>query len=85
MAEALKFIYTNAENIGGDWSRITVWGHSAGSAATGQLALSLLTRDYIAQTIEMSGSPWGSWAIGAGVAHNSLELAEVSILDDSFY
>ncbi|CAJ0589178.1 unnamed protein product [Cylicocyclus nassatus] len=76
MAEALKFIYTNAENIGGDWTRITVWGHSAGSAATGQLALSQLTREYIAQTIEMSGSPWGSWAIGAGVAHNSLELAE---------
>ncbi|CAJ0589177.1 unnamed protein product [Cylicocyclus nassatus] len=76
MAEALKFIYTNAENIGGDWTRITVWGHSAGSAATGQLALSQLTREYIAQTIEMSGSPWGSWAIGAGVAHNSFELAE---------
>ncbi|EYB92308.1 hypothetical protein Y032_0195g1473 [Ancylostoma ceylanicum] len=44
MAEALKFIHTNAENIGGDRSRITVWGHSAGSAAAGQLILSPVTR-----------------------------------------
>ncbi|VDM80530.1 unnamed protein product [Strongylus vulgaris] len=67
MAEALKFVHTNAKNFGGDASRITVWGHSAGSAATGQLILSPISRDYIAQSIEMSGSPYGSWAIGASV------------------
>ncbi|KIH67148.1 Carboxylesterase [Ancylostoma duodenale] len=76
MAEALKFIHTNAKNIGADPSRVTVWGHSAGSAAVGQLILSPVTRDYIARSIEMSGSPWAFWAIGASVAKNSLELAE---------
>ncbi|EPB74216.1 hypothetical protein ANCCEY_06705 [Ancylostoma ceylanicum] len=70
------FIHTNAENIGGDRSRITVWGHSAGSAAAGQLILSPVTRDYIARSIELSGSPWALWAIGVSVANNSLELAE---------
>ncbi|KIH51564.1 Carboxylesterase, partial [Ancylostoma duodenale] len=44
MAEALKFIHTNARTFGGDPSRITVCGHSAGSAAAGQLILSPVTR-----------------------------------------
>ncbi|VDM74910.1 unnamed protein product [Strongylus vulgaris] len=78
MTEALKFVHKNAKHIGGDPLRITVWGHSAGSAAAGQLILSPKSRDYIAQSIEMSGSPYGSWAIGAGVANNSLELAKIS-------
>ncbi|KAL6743809.1 hypothetical protein Aduo_016805 [Ancylostoma duodenale] len=77
MAEALKFIHTNAESFGGDPSRITVWGHSAGSAAVGQLILSPVTRDYIPRSIEMSGSAWASFAQGAAVANYSLELAEV--------
>ncbi|KIH67146.1 hypothetical protein ANCDUO_02523 [Ancylostoma duodenale] len=76
MAEALKFIHTNAGNFGGDPSSITVWGHSAGSAAVGQLILSPVTRDYIVRSIEMSGSPWGSWSLGSSVANNSLELAQ---------
>ncbi|KAK6757933.1 hypothetical protein RB195_015635 [Necator americanus] len=77
IAEALKFVHANAENIGGDPSRITVWGHSAGSAAVGQLMLSPVTRDYIPRSIEMSGSPWAAWALGTAVANNSLELAQV--------
>ncbi|EYB92310.1 hypothetical protein Y032_0195g1474 [Ancylostoma ceylanicum] len=77
MAEALKFIHTNAESFGGDPSRITVWGHSAGSAAVGQLILSPVTRDYIPRSIEMSGSAWASFAQGAAVANYSLELAQV--------
>ncbi|KHJ90956.1 Carboxylesterase [Oesophagostomum dentatum] len=44
MAEALKFIHSNAENIGGNASRITVWGESAGGCAAGQLVLSPITR-----------------------------------------
>ncbi|RCN34664.1 Carboxylesterase [Ancylostoma caninum] len=79
MAEALKFIHTNAESFGGDPSRITVWGHSAGSAAVGQLILSPVTRDYIPRSIEMSGSTWASFAQGAAVANYSLELAQVEL------
>ncbi|XGW05271.1 hypothetical protein V3C99_016000 [Haemonchus contortus] len=77
MAEAVKFVYENAENMGADPSRITAWGLSAGGAAVGQLLLSPVSRDYIARSIEMSGSPWVSWAMGPNVPKNSLELAEV--------
>nr|CDJ97604.1 Carboxylesterase domain containing protein [Haemonchus contortus] len=77
MAEAVKFVYENAENMGADPSRITAWGLSAGGAGVGQLLLSPVSRDYIARSIEMSGSPWVSWAMGPNVPKNSLELAEV--------
>ncbi|VDO06251.1 unnamed protein product [Haemonchus placei] len=33
--------------------------------------------DYIARSIEMSGSPWVAWALGPNVPKYSLELAEV--------
>ncbi|CAJ0589175.1 unnamed protein product [Cylicocyclus nassatus] len=75
MAEALKFVHSNAKRIGGDPSRITVWGESAGGAAAGHLILSPITRDHIVRSIEMSGSPWTSFAIGSSVVKNSLELA----------
>ncbi|RCN34667.1 Carboxylesterase [Ancylostoma caninum] len=77
MAEALKFIHANAEKFGGDPSRITVCGNSAGSAAAGQLILSPVTRDYIPRSIEMSGSAWASFAQGVAVANHSLGLAKV--------
>ncbi|KAK6757930.1 hypothetical protein RB195_015633 [Necator americanus] len=76
MAEAIKFVHANAKNFGGDVSRFTVFGHSAGSAAAGQLILSSLTRDYVTRSIEMSGSPWMSTALGSGVVNNSMKLAQ---------
>ncbi|VDM82124.1 unnamed protein product [Strongylus vulgaris] len=79
MAAAFKFIYDNAHHIGGDRSRITAWGLSAGGSAVGQLALSPISRDYIAGSIEMSGSPWAYWALGSTVANESLKLAEVKL------
>ncbi|KAL6743795.1 hypothetical protein Aduo_016794 [Ancylostoma duodenale] len=75
MAAALKFVHDNARRFGGDPSRITAWGLSAGGSAVGQLALSPVSRDYIAGTIEMSGSAWASWALGPTVSNNSLILA----------
>ncbi|VDM68044.1 unnamed protein product [Strongylus vulgaris] len=44
MAAAFKFIYDNAQHFGGDRSRITAWGLSAGGSAVGQLALSPISR-----------------------------------------
>ncbi|PIO60457.1 Carboxylesterase [Teladorsagia circumcincta] len=79
MAAAVKFVHENAENIGANAARITAWGLSAGGAAVGQLALSPVSRDYIARSIEMSGSPWAAWALGPNVPSNSLELAEAMI------
>ncbi|RCN41051.1 Carboxylesterase [Ancylostoma caninum] len=75
MAAALKFVHDNARRFGGDPSRITAWGLSAGGSAIGQLALSPVSRDHIASTIEMSGSAWASWALGQTVSNNSLQLA----------
>ncbi|VDL69444.1 unnamed protein product [Nippostrongylus brasiliensis] len=76
MTAALKFVHENAAEIGVDNSRLTVWGLSAGGAAAGQLILSPVSRDYVTRSIEMSGSPWSSWAMGRGFANNSLELAK---------
>lgn len=74
-ALAFKYIQENIINFGGDPSKITAWGLSAGAAAVGQLALSPFSRgflytkfpydisDSIRSTIEMSGSfmcPWAS-------------------------
>ncbi|CAJ0589157.1 unnamed protein product [Cylicocyclus nassatus] len=73
----VPFVYGNAAYIGGDQSRITVWGHSAGAGAAGQLILSLITRDMVNQSIEMSGSAWASWALGANVVKNSMELVKL--------
>ncbi|EPB74222.1 Carboxylesterase [Ancylostoma ceylanicum] len=75
MAAAVKFVYDNARRFGGDHSRITAWGLSAGGSAVAQLALSPISRDYIAGSIEMSGSAWASWALGPDVANNSMKLA----------
>ncbi|CAJ0589183.1 unnamed protein product [Cylicocyclus nassatus] len=47
MAEALKFVHSNAKRIGGDPLRITAWGDSAGGAAAAHLILSPITRDGI--------------------------------------
>ncbi|CAJ0589173.1 unnamed protein product [Cylicocyclus nassatus] len=75
MAEALRFVHSNAKNIGGDPSRITTWGDSAGGAASGQLILSPVSREYLAGSIESSGSPWASWTIGSNVVDRSIKLA----------
>ncbi|VDN33573.1 unnamed protein product, partial [Cylicostephanus goldi] len=48
-----QFIYDNAENFGGDRSRITAWGLSAGGSAVGQLALSPITRGKIIEQFRM--------------------------------
>ena len=44
MALALKFVYENIENFGGDCHKITVAGLSAGGAAAASMALSPITR-----------------------------------------
>ncbi|VDM75247.1 unnamed protein product [Strongylus vulgaris] len=79
MAEALKFVHSNADRFGGDLSRITVCGQSSGGAAAGQLILSPITRDYVFGSIEMSGSPWAVYAIGPFVTETSLKLAKVKL------
>ena len=72
-----RFVHDNCENFGGDPSRITLWGLSAGGAAVSQLLLSPHSRDYAVGGIEMSGSAWNNWVIGHQVVDHSLPLIEV--------
>uniref|UniRef100_A0A0N5BN28 Carboxylic ester hydrolase n=1 Tax=Strongyloides papillosus TaxID=174720 RepID=A0A0N5BN28_STREA len=61
---ALKFIYENIKNFGGDHSKITIFGLSAGAGSVGALSISPHSRDYIYKVIEMSGSTLSNWALG---------------------
>jgi len=46
-ALAIKWVYDNIENFGGDPSQITLFGHSAGAASVGYHLLSKNQRQYI--------------------------------------
>lgn len=51
---ALKWIYENIENFDGDKTRITLSGHSAGSAAVHHHMLNDESKEYFNQIISMS-------------------------------
>lgn len=61
--EALKFVKENAKVFGGDASRITVMGQSAGACLADLLSLSPVSRDLFQQTFLMAGFAENSWAI----------------------
>lgn len=53
----LQWVNDHINAFGGDTSRITLAGESAGSIATGLLSVSPLTKDLYARQIMLSGSP----------------------------
>ncbi|KAH7662536.1 GES-1 protein, partial [Aphelenchoides avenae] len=63
-AAALKWTHENIAAFGGDNSRITVWGLSAGAASGGHFGLSPYTQNLFAQSIQMSGSYYSTWTTG---------------------
>ncbi|GMT11308.1 hypothetical protein PFISCL1PPCAC_2605, partial [Pristionchus fissidentatus] len=73
---ALKFVHKNIHNFGGDPSRITVFGISAGGSSASMLTLSPLTRNLIAGSIEVSGTAHAGWAIDNRVEHHSEDLVD---------
>ncbi|GMS91902.1 hypothetical protein PENTCL1PPCAC_14077, partial [Pristionchus entomophagus] len=73
---ALKFIHRNIRSFGGDPSRITVFGISAGGCAASMLTLSPLSRDLIAGSIEVSGTAHAGWA-----ADNRVEIHSKDLVD----
>lgn len=58
MILALKWVQSNVAAFGGDASRITIWGESAGAHAVGLLLASPLTEGLINGAILESGAYW---------------------------
>jgi acetylcholinesterase len=65
MVVALEWVHEHVRRFGGDPSRITVFGESAGSASIGHLLLSESTNGLFAAGIGQSGSAIAPWAFDA--------------------
>ncbi|KAL1490878.1 hypothetical protein ABEB36_011560 [Hypothenemus hampei] len=59
----LKWVKGNIIKFGGDPSKITVFGESAGAAIVGYLMISVQSKDLFQQAILQSGSPLCPWAL----------------------
>ncbi|VDM59419.1 unnamed protein product [Angiostrongylus costaricensis] len=60
---ALQWIHANIKQFGGDPSKVTLMGESAGGASCSLLALSPITEGLAQRAIIMSGSSIAGWAI----------------------
>jgi len=62
-ALAIKWVHENIVNFGGDPSKITLMGHSAGAASVHMHMLSNTTREYFSRAVSLSGTAFNSWAV----------------------
>ncbi len=62
---ALKWIYNNIEQFGGDPNNITVFGQSAGAGSVQSLCASPLSKNLISHAISMSGGGLGNFRMGS--------------------
>jgi para-nitrobenzyl esterase len=78
----LKWVHANIAAFGGDPGNVTIFGHSAGSAAVAFLAASPLTKGLFHKVIAMSGSSFTplqtSDKNGFGMAIPALKTAEAT-------
>ncbi|CAG0886030.1 unnamed protein product [Darwinula stevensoni] len=61
--QALKWVQENVEYFGGDPTRVTIFGESAGGASVHFLVLSPLARGLFVNAIAMSGVTTDPWAV----------------------
>jgi len=76
MVVALEWVHKYIGYFGGDSSRITIFGESAGSASIGHLLLSDSTNGLFSQGIGQSGSALSSWAFDKNPEFHSRNIAE---------
>ncbi|CAB3397620.1 unnamed protein product [Caenorhabditis bovis] len=75
---ALQFLHHVLADFGGDADRITVAGHSAGSASVSALLYSPHSDHLFAQAIQMSGSIFSENNLSQDVVEDSKELAKAA-------
>ncbi|CAH2047746.1 unnamed protein product, partial [Iphiclides podalirius] len=60
---ALRWVNRNISNFGGDPENVTIFGESAGGAATALHVLSPMSKGLFKRAISMSGVPFCDWSI----------------------
>ncbi|GMT05620.1 hypothetical protein PENTCL1PPCAC_27794, partial [Pristionchus entomophagus] len=81
---ALRFLHEVLPSFGGDISRITVGGHSAGSCSASALQFSPHSNTLFSQSVLMSGSSLTEFSMSQSVVEESKKLAkELKCLDKS--
>ncbi|KAI1730071.1 carboxylesterase family domain-containing protein [Ditylenchus destructor] len=73
---ALHFVNSRINLFGGDPSRITVWGNSAGAASVHSLSLSPHSNQYFQRSIQSSGSLYNFWSNTRRTYQMSREIAD---------
>lgn len=79
---ALRWVHDNIHHFGGDASRVTLFGESAGAVSVSMHLLSPMSRDLFQRAILQSGSPTTPWAV---VERNEAILRFSSICTHPYY
>lgn len=79
VVQALRFVQQHIATFGGDPTRVTVFGQSAGAAIVNLLQYSPAVEDNLySQLILQSGAFFGKWAIDANPVDSAREIAHVA-------
>ena len=78
-AAALKWVYDNIEQFGGDPKNITIYGQSAGAGSVQSLCASPISKGMVAKAISMSGG--GLSNARPGILLDSAQLANKKMMD----
>uniref|UniRef100_A0AC34QMK5 Carboxylic ester hydrolase n=1 Tax=Panagrolaimus sp. JU765 TaxID=591449 RepID=A0AC34QMK5_9BILA len=76
LAFAIRLIKEQVQSFGGNPDEITLFGHSAGSAAVHALSISPVTQGLFKRAIQSSASLFSEWAFNKQVVQNSFALIE---------